>query len=184
MALADDEINLTFDGERLTLRPTLRAAMRLERAFGGFDKILAAVADQNVTMMAALIEECGGASSSLLDFLNNDRRQPMAYKLGALVEPLMALLMALAGVEPSELDTPDADGARISYAEHHAQLFKIATGWLGWSPADAWNATPSEIKAAYAGRVELLQAVFGSTEGKPAPMSEDALAAFLRARAA
>lgn len=33
-------------------------------------------------------------------------------------------------------------------------VFGIATGWLGWSPEQAWNSTIPEIDAAVDGRIE------------------------------
>jgi hypothetical protein len=186
MTLADSEIVITFDGERLTLRPTLRAAMRLESRFGGFHKILKALAEQNITVMSALVEECSEWPCVLGDFLAGDPSKPMAYKVGRLVESFMALTLRLADIDEEELAKESDASAddRTSYAEHHARLFKLATGWLGWSPEEAWNATPAEIKAAYAGRLDMLKAIFGAGEGKKTPaQSEAAFAAFLRARA-
>jgi hypothetical protein len=40
-------------------------------------------------------------------------------------------------------------------------LFEIATGWLGWSPAEAYAATIAEIRLAHRGRISLLKAIFG-----------------------
>lgn len=161
MALAD-VITLTFDGEHLALRPSLRAATRLERRFGGFDKILKALTEQNVGVMLALVEECAEWPSALADFLAYDSRKPMVYKVTALVEPLTELTLQLAGVDEDALEADAGEGERIPYAEHHEHLFKLATGWLGWSPEDAWNATPAEIKAAYKGRLDMLKAIFGA----------------------
>jgi hypothetical protein len=50
----------------------------------------------------------------------------------------------------------------MSFTEYHAKLFRLATGWLGWTPEAAYDATPTEITEAYKGRLELLSAVFGS----------------------
>lgn len=190
--LADSETILTFDGQRLILRPSLRAAMRLESRFGGFDKILKALSEQNIGVMSALVEECSEWPCSLADFLTIDQSRPMAFKVGALVAPLMQLTLQLAGVDEEDLvrDHDAGDGDRTSYAEHHERLFKIATGYLGWSPEVTWNATPAEIKAAYEGRLELLKSIFGTGEDKPAststaaPMSDASLLSFLKARAA
>lgn len=183
MTLAD-EIRFTFDGERITLRPTLRAAMRLERRFDGFDNLIRGIVDQNVSVMSALIEETADRPRELCDFLNFGAGKSMAYRVAALVEPLMALVMALAGVEVDELDDViHSDSETTPYAEHHARLFKLATGWLGWTPEAAWSATPGEIKAAYEGRLDMLKAIFGAGEEKRPAMTEDTLAAFFRARA-
>lgn len=52
-----------------------------------------------------------------------------------------------------------------TFPDFYMRLFRIATGWLGWPPEAAWNATPGEIIAAYKGRTELLQAIFGGPSG-------------------
>jgi hypothetical protein len=184
MALAD-EITITFDGERIVLRPTLRAAMRLERRFEGFDNLIRGVVDQNLSIMSPLVEETADyPRNNLVDFLNYGVGKPLALKLGSITEKLLALTMALAGVDFDDLQEVIAsEDEKTPYAEHHTRLFKLATGWLGWSPEDAWNATPGEIKAAYEGRLDMLKAIFGGGEEKPKQMTEDALAAFLRARA-
>ncbi|MFG1330259.1 hypothetical protein V5F41_03290 [Xanthobacter autotrophicus] len=55
----------------------------------------------------------------------------------------------------------------MSHAEFFASLFKFATGWLGWPPAVALATPIPQIEAAMEGRVEMLKAIFGSSE-KPA----------------
>jgi hypothetical protein len=186
MALADSEITITFGGERIVLRPSLRAAMRLVRQFDGFDNLLRGIAEQDTRAMSALIEECAEyPSNSLTDFLTYDTRKSLAHKLASLVEPLFQLVLALAGLD---LDALDEDAAKtdddvVPYVEHFERLFGLATGWLGWSPEDAWDATPAEITAAYNARVDMLKAIFGAGEEKPKANDEAAFAAFMRARA-
>ncbi len=43
-----------------------------------------------------------------------------------------------------------------------ATLFDVATGWLRWTPAQAWESTPTEISRAYAALIEQLKAIHGS----------------------
>jgi hypothetical protein len=186
MALAASEIVIPWDGERIVLRPSLRAAMRLVRQFDGFDNLLRGIAEQNTGVMATLIEECAEyPRNSITDFLDYDTRQPLAHKLASLVEPLFQLVLALAGLD---LDALDEDAAKsdddvVPYERHFERLFGLATGWLGWSPGDAWDATPGEITAAYNARLDMLKAIFGSGEEKPKANDEAAFAAFMRARA-
>lgn len=186
MALADSEIMIIFDGERIVLRPSLRAAMRLVRQFDGFDNLLRGIAEQDTRAMSALIEECADyPRNRLTDFLDYDTRQPLAYKLASLVEPLFQLVLALAGLD---LDALDQDAAKtdddvVPYERHFERLFGLATGWLGWSPDQAWSATPAEITAAYNARLDMLKAIFGTSEEKPKVNDEAAFAAFMRARA-
>jgi len=43
-------------------------------------------------------------------------------------------------------------------------MFKIGTGWLGWTPEVTLNAALWEIELAYDGKLDLLKAVYGSGE--------------------
>lgn len=55
--------------------------------------------------------------------------------------------------------------------EFYEHLFKMGTGWLGWT-APVVLATPiPQLELAIAGRRELLQSIFGSPE-KKAPMGQ------------
>lgn len=169
MHLADEEITIAFDDERIHLRPSLRAAARLERRHEGFPAIMKAVGEGSVTMIADLIEECATVPTKAPALLVVPG---MAWRLAPLIPALQVLVLNLMGVD---LDAEEAEESadadpRVTYAEVHARLYRLATGWLGWTPADAWNASPAEIKHAYEGRLELLRAVFGSGEetgGKP-----------------
>lgn len=66
----------------------------------------------------------------------------------------------------------------MSLAEYHAWLFKTATGWLGWTPAEALASPMPMIESAFEGRVDLLRTIFGGSEKPKGPAS---LAAKVRA---
>jgi hypothetical protein len=159
MRLAQDEIKITLDHETICLRPSLRAAFRLERRHDGFDKIIKGIADGNFSIMADVIRESAEPRSN---FLNCIDALPFRIVIERISEPLIAHVMALAGIDGDATSEPAPDAERIPFAEYHARLFRLATGWLGWTPADAWEATPAEITEAYKGRRELLSAMFGS----------------------
>jgi hypothetical protein len=179
--LARDETTITIEGKRVTLRPTLRAALRLERRHGGFDRILAGILDGNLSTMADVIAECADVPCDLPAFLM--RTGPNAgLRVGveSLIPALVAHVYALAGIDVEALDDPanesaNDQAARTSFAEHNAKLFSIATGWLGWTPADAWSSTPAEIAAAYRGRLDMLKAIFGSNEKEAKPTDSRSL---------
>lgn len=40
--------------------------------------------------------------------------------------------------------------------EYFQSLYRYATGWLGWSPADTWTASPTEIEAAFTAHIDRL----------------------------
>jgi hypothetical protein len=164
--IADDEISIRFGHETINLRPTLRAAFRLERRFEGFDHIIRGIAELNLTIIAEVIRETAQRPCDLVDYLDTLDEMPLRRGIGALVEPLITVALSLMGTDEVDFhNEPDEiDEARISFAEHHAWLFRVATGWLGWPPDTAWSATPAEIIEAYQGRVDMLNALFGSGE--------------------
>lgn len=167
MRLADDEITLRIGNETIFLRPSLRAAFRLERRYGGFDKIARSVTDGNLTVISDVIRESTDTPSAIPDLLCEIGTHGLRVGLEALTVPVLSHVLALAGVE-EEHDGPEAEpaGDRITFADYHAKLYRIATGWLGWTPETAWNATPAEIIEAHAGRVEMLGALFGTGNGR------------------
>jgi hypothetical protein len=52
----------------------------------------------------------------------------------------------------------------VSHAEFYEWLFKIGTGWLGWPPAVVLATPIPQLEMAFAGRSEMLRAIFGGSE--------------------
>jgi len=167
MKLGADGIYVELAGEAYELRPSLRASMRLVRRHG-LSGLLAAVQGFNLTVITDMLREAAIKPSRLL-------AEIAAIGLGSvrnrLTGPLAAFVLAIAGIDPDDAKPPEATTGKPADPEPvFAQLFGIATGWLGWTPEEAWNATPAEIIAARAGRTDLitdvLKAVFGTTDEK------------------
>jgi hypothetical protein len=59
----------------------------------------------------------------------------------------------------------------VAWADLYADLYKLSTGWLGWTPDTAWNATLPEILNAFDGHIDLLKAVHGGGEDQSADSS-------------
>ncbi|WP_353641970.1 hypothetical protein [Mesorhizobium sp. WSM2239] len=171
MRLAD-EITITIAGEAVVLVPALRHAIRLERRPGSFSGLAREIID--------------GSLSAACDIIGDHTDMPFLEsrvldELDRLKEPLLQYVMALAGIDPE--DRPHADATRqgrkprdIPFKEYQANLYRIGTGWLGWTPETALDATPAEILEAYRGRLDMLKAIFGSSEepdDKPSPLSLD-----------
>ncbi len=166
MRLANDDITIKFDHATIYLRPSLRAAFRLERRHGGFDKIIHAISDGNLSVMADVVRE--SSDTDLLDCIGS---LPLRDAIARMTEPLGAHVLALAGVD-GEASNAAPGAERIPFSEYFPKLFRLATGWCGMSPSDAYSSTPTEITEAYKGRLELLGAMFGG--GKAADEPNDA----------
>jgi hypothetical protein len=161
MRLADD-IRLKIGHRTVILRPSLRAATRLERKYDGFDKLLNAIGEGNLSAMVEVV----AVSSPGTDVLKAIYDIPLFEIMPALFEALPAHVIALSGAN-QESTGQTAHGERSTYAEYHAKLYRIATGWLGWTPSQAWSASPQEILEAYNGHLEMLRATHGGAETAP-----------------
>jgi hypothetical protein len=166
MRLAD-ETTIDLGHEVIRLRASLRAAFVLERRHGGFKTIIHAITDGNLSVMADVVRE--SSDSDLLDCIGS---LPLRDAIARISEPLCNHVLALAGAD-SEAKEAAQSGVPIPFSEYFPKLFRLATGWCGMSPSDAWKATPAEITEAYKGRLEMLGAMFGGGE-KTADENNDA----------
>jgi hypothetical protein len=172
MKLAAEDIGVTIGSERITLRPTLRVALRFERRHEGLAALVAKLRDGDLAAIADVLREHTSAWSDAPSFIES-LGAPHGLYVGVehLIPALVAHVYALAGVDiEAKPDEPTASSRTVSretFAERLEHLFRIATGWLGWSPETAWNATPAEILAAQGGLVEFRNALAGKAPDKP-----------------
>jgi hypothetical protein len=168
--LAPDPVVVHLDGVALVLRPTLKAAIRLDRREGGFAALTEGILDGDMGAIADTIEEAADHPTAIVALLK-DVAVNGVERLLELRDPLITYLGQLLGADETEAkDTgkPDPHAKTITRAEHLRKLFEIGTGYIGWTPAETLAASPAEIEAAYRGRVDLLKSIFGgSDEPKP-----------------
>ncbi|MBB4373309.1 hypothetical protein GGD63_006131 [Bradyrhizobium sp. cir1] len=154
MRLAANTFSLQLGDRSFDLKPSLRAAFQLHQKYG-LPTLYQAILDGSFTAMMDLITATSAnvpvvSVRSILDAR----------------EQLLEFVLLLRGAD-SATDQPKS-GEFISFDEYIADLFKIGTGHLGWSPDVVWSATSAEILAAREGRMDLLKdiimAVFGSKE--------------------
>lgn len=165
MRLASDIIAIPHGrNQAVRLRPSLRAAVRLHHTHD-LRKLAEGIADGNLGMIADMILE--GTDRATAATLINGIHQKGLRELDALVEPLCDFTFALLGVDrnqavaaTSERPEENAD-ASDWITQHLERLFEIATGWFGWSPADTWAATPTEIMIAHRGFIARTKALNG-----------------------
>lgn len=178
MWLATNEIILSHGNDAVRLKPSLRAATRLlrKRSFG---RLAEGVEVGNLTIISEIITEADDPALARRIF---DRR--LQHSVGSFLaeyrEPLTEFLAGCFGVasefeHPTERD--ENAGKPFDMKAALVEFFEIGTGWLGWSPADTWAATPVEIMVAQRGMIAKLKAIHGGTDSAPAydprePVSE------------
>lgn len=161
------EITITIAGELIALRPSLRHAMCLESREGSFAQLIRDVTDGSLTAALEIIRP--NHPIPLLD------AKIMDAGLDNLRAPLLLYVAACAGIDEELSDDAEAPGKPVSFEEHLTGLYRIATGWLGWPPHVALDATPTEIIEAHKGRLAMLKAIFGGAndeEQVPVDMTE------------
>ncbi|QGM46655.1 hypothetical protein [Methylocystis heyeri] len=166
MQLANDEITIKLGQEFIALRPTLRNALRLARREGSFASVTQDVLDGSLTAARDII-----ITNYCVPFLE---QKIMDAGLENLKEPLLAYLFLCTGIDVDADEQSSNNASTVSFEEHLAGLYRIATGWIGWPPNVALDATPAEVLEAYKGRTDMLKAIFGDpNETKQNGMSLD-----------
>ena len=147
----------------LRLRPSLRAATTLERAEGGLAPLFARIEAFRLGTVRAVIRASATDPQAADAFLAAHADTPLRAFRDLTLAPILA---TLAGFIPDTGEEPAAapSGPPRPWSEAYADLYGLATGWLGWSPAEAWAATPTEIVRAFRAHVEMLRAVHGGEE--------------------
>ena len=83
--------------------------------------------------------------------------------------PIVELTGGLSGYDPDRVVKAGQDKSSDTFASLFRSLFRMGTGWLGWTPEETWNASPLEIMEARAGRLDMLKAIFGSKDEDAGP---------------
>lgn len=168
---AYNKITLEFGDNIVVLRPSLRAALFLENLHGGFPALLRKLAEFDTRTVWHIIKETAGKTESD-DLFGYAADKSLSSFADAAHAPLFRLVAALLPEAP-EAEIETTTSAPVAWSDAFRELFKIATGWLGWSPEVAWNATPQEITDAFEAHISKLKALNGSGDSKETPTNED-----------
>ena len=160
------DIRIKVGSEEISLVPTLHEAIRLEQSHG-LSALAKQVSDGSFTACCIVLERHYPRPLGLEPYVLEN--------LDAIQTPLLDYLLALAGIDtekPQASEKPSGEHSgdeTQSILDHLNQLYKLATGWLGWTPQTALESSPAEIILAYQGRLDLLKAIFGSSDQAPQP---------------
>lgn len=160
---AYEQVTLAHGGNTVTLRPSLRAAVTLEARFG-FPAMFRALEEGSLTVISEIIRTASSTVQDVAAFLAGIPGKPLSSFIGATRIPLAELVSMLRPAPDPKAKDVRTSGRLQPWPDFYASLYENATGWLGWTPEQAWNATPNEICRAYAGHVAKLKAIHGSGE--------------------
>ncbi|AUQ62855.1 hypothetical protein [Phaeobacter inhibens] len=141
----------------------MRAATRLEALHNGFPALLAKISQLDTTTLRNVISYAATDQDAAQAVLRSMAGSSLQGIQQACLGPVYALVMALT-LTGSD-DEPASESTKpVAWADLYADLFKSATGRLGWAPQDAWNATLPEILLALEGHADWMNVLHGSAE--------------------
>jgi hypothetical protein len=169
---AYEQVTIAHGCSTVTLRPSLRAAVTLEARFG-FPALYRGLAEGSFAIISEIILAASSPRQDAAAFLLSLHGRPLTSFFETVRDPLAELVTLLTpAADPSAKPATNA-GKPVTWAEFYADLYEKATGWLGWTPEQAWSATPTEIDRAYSGLIAKLKAIHGSGEDKPTEKAPD-----------
>lgn len=80
---------------------------------------------------------------------------------------LFRLVAALLPNSPEGTTAPATSPRKATpWSKVYSDLYGLATGWLGWTPDQTWDATPQEITDAFLAYTDKLKALRGGDESE------------------
>ena len=161
--LAYDAIALEYGGNAVFLRPSLRAALHLEHLHGGFPELLRKIEEFDTFTIWQVITTAAGMESTEPLFAHA-AVHPLEGFQKAAQWPCIELVAAFFPETPETTTEQPNTATPTPWSELFKELYGAATGWLGWTPETAWNATPQEISDAFNAHIAKLKAIHGEAE--------------------
>ncbi len=158
---AYEEVSIAHGGNTFALRPTLRAATTLEARFG-LPAMFRALDEGSFTTVSEIILAASSSRQDAAAFLAGIPGKPLSHFFDAGLAPIYQLVVMFIPAADKNAKATGKPGKPVAWPDYYADLYEKATGWLGWTPEQAWNATPTEIDRAYSGLVAKLKAIHGS----------------------
>ena len=167
------ETTLCHGDHAVTLRASLRAAITISNLDGGIPAVLDHLGQGRLSTIRAIILASATdrqQAARLLSSLDGHPLRPFIDKAAsACLELVAAILPTPDQAQDTTTSTTRSEAKGKPWADHFADLYGYATGWLGWPPEAAWNASADEITTAFTAHVERLVAVNGGkTDDEPA----------------
>lgn len=163
--LAFEPITLKQGDIALHLRPSLRAGYLIAQRYT-LDELRDAL-DQirfsDIVYLIGLGSDDVEGTADFISKLSVDKGLSGLYDhlpyIAAFVDASLGLGTAEDSASPG--GTAQAHFKEPDFIRLFEGLFEFATGWLKWTPAETWAATPTEIHAARKGHFAMLRAIHG-----------------------
>ncbi|MGR3198329.1 MAG: hypothetical protein ACU0DM_06270, partial [Paracoccus sp. (in: a-proteobacteria)] len=164
------EIVLLHDGAAVTLRASLRAAVTLDNMTGGMAEVWDQISRLSWSAIRGAILAAATDRQEAHRFLAATADKPLRYFLPDAQAACLAVLASYQP-EPSEAaQRRETSEEAMPMRAYFRSLYDYATGWLGWTAAETWDASPAEIEAAFAAHVDrLVKMTPGLSEGSDQP---------------
>lgn len=155
------EIDLTLDGHTVTLRSSLRAAIALEATPGGISGAYEGLLNQSLETIRQALLAAATDRREAHSLLAATAGKPLSRFVPDAQAACLAVLAALFQAGDDSADEAPSQGSKNEGAampprEYFKSLYTYATGWLGWTPSETWNASPAEIETAFKAHVDRL----------------------------
>lgn len=160
-----DEVTIHHGDLAVVLRPSLRAAMTLERLHaGGWPELLRKIEEFDTATIKAILRAAAVDRSALEALFRAFSHRPLAELASAVLPPLGELLSLFLAPDDDQDERPAPSVNARPWKDAYSELFKIGTGWLAWTPATTWAATLPEIEQAQRGNLDQLRAIHGGSD--------------------
>ncbi len=160
---AYDAIALEYGGNAVFLRPSLRAAIHLERLHGGFPALLRKI-EEFYTLTIWQVITAGAGRAATEPLFAYVAAHPLKHFQNAAQAACIELVAAFFPASPETDAERPSTATPTPWADLFKELYGFATGWLHWTPETAWNATPQEITDAFTAHMAKLKAIHGEAD--------------------
>lgn len=173
MRLAHDGIFIAHGSLTVRMIPSLRAAYRLQRKHG-LTRLMQGLEQGRLEIIRDIADESSDPSTAD-KIIDRHFAGGFGKALESILPPFYAFLAACYGLDsdnpdnPTHAETLERQGKPFDLTAAFEDFFEIGTGWLQWTPADTWAATPAEILAAQRGLIAKLKAIHGSADKDDKP---------------
>ena len=164
MRLAKDILTIAHGTDAVRLSPSLRAALHLQRKHG-LGRLVQGLDETSVTVILDIVDAGSGNDPIGRRIIADTLAEKGVIGLLDYRPALEDFLIDCFGIDDEEHPAERRErqtGKPLSIKDSLADFFQIGTGWLGWTPAETWAATPAEIVAAQRGLIAKLKAIHGS----------------------